>query len=835
MKKFRGLILLGLVSILTACTTPSSSAPTTGEDPTSNPTTSEPTGPSSVTDTTSDPTTAPVVPVEKYVELTVDSLGIPSETYHAGDATVSGIAFSFEQIGNYGNGIQMRDKDGKTSKLWNTTAFGSGITKIELTYASTMEVKYSNPDAVIYSFGDSADNLTYTTKLSTSEGQKSYTVTPNATTYEYLYIEHDLGYSMYWDSIKIYYYDGQGGGETPIPPTTVTDPTTSTGPVVPVEKYVELTVDSLGIPSETYHAGDATVSGIAFSFEQIGNYGNGIQMRDKDGKTSKLWNTTAFGSGITKIELTYASTMDVKYSNEDAVIYSFGNSADNLTYTTKLSTTEGQKSYTITPNSSSYTFLYIEHDLGYSMYWDSIKIYYGGSNGGTTSTTPTTNPSTPSTSQPSTTTPSTSTAVVELTVDSLGIPSQSYIAGDATVSGIKFSFEQIGNYGNGIQMRDKDGNTSKLWNTTAFGDGITKIELTYASTMEVKYSNPDAVIYSFGDSPSNLTYTTKLSTTEGQKSYTITPNSSSYTFLYIEHDLGYSMYWDSIKIYYNGEPGEDVGNSSTSTPSTTVPSTSTGSNPSYEPGEDTYDGNYYNGIDNSASANTLLGELRDLIVDTHDTYTSYSDCGSGSSKLKLTDADPNKSGNIILFYSGKSVAYDSSDFNREHVWPKSTGLWETSGGGSDMHHIRPTLMNINSSRGNLEFGEANNGSEVKQDGYLGGYKSGSVFEPLDNVKGDVARIIMYMFVHYNSPSNIASNTNKSGSVPTTASSKTSGNLPITNVIDGSKAEAFELLLKWHHDDPVDAREVTRNNEVYKIQGNRNPFIDVPSYADIIWG
>ena len=101
-------------------------------------------------------------------------------------------------------------------------------------------------------------------------------------------------------------------------------------------------------------------------------------MRDKDGKTSSLWNTNAFGEGITKIELQYASTMEVKYDNPDAVVFSFGNAVNNYTYITKLSTTKGTKSYTITPNSSSYSYLHIEHDLGYSMYWDSIKIYYGG-------------------------------------------------------------------------------------------------------------------------------------------------------------------------------------------------------------------------------------------------------------------------------------------------------------------------------------------------------------------------------------------------------------------------------------------------------------------------
>ena len=452
---------------------------------------------------------------------------------------------------------------------------------------------------------------------------------------------------------------------------------------------------------------------------------------------------------------------------------------------------------------------------------------------------PTTNPSTaPSVSDPTTViSPTPVEKYVELTVDSLGIPSETYLASTATVDGVDFEFIQIGNYGNGIQMRDKDGKTSSLWNTSTLGSGVTKIELQYASTMEVKYDNPDAVIFSFGSSVNNYTYTTKLSTTKGTKSYTITPNSSSYSYLHIEHDLGYSMYWDSIKIYYGGEPG--ASNPGTSTPTTTPTQTPTTSKPSGDqPSQgDTYTGNYYDGISTTATGLTLLGELRELIVSTHDTYTSYSDCGGGSSKLAKTDADPNNKSNILLFYSRASVSNSSTNFNREHVWPQSAsdGKWGKSGGGADMHHIRPTKYDINSKRGNLPFGEANNGSRVEEDGYLGGYKSGSVFEPLDHVKGDVARIVLYVFLHYNTAYYLGQNNLTTGTVNSTASSETCGNLPLTKVVEGSKEQAFALMVKWHNDDPVDQIEITRNNAVYDIQGNRNPFIDRPSYVNELWG
>ena len=142
------------------------------------------------------------------VLLTVDSLGIAYQTYATSTATVNGVAFEFVQIGNYGNGLQMRDKNGNTSILWNTSAFGSAIARIELVYSSTKNITNSNTDAVIFSFGTTASDLTYTTKLSTTAGVKTYTITPDAETYTYFKLEHDISYSFYWDSITIVLADG---------------------------------------------------------------------------------------------------------------------------------------------------------------------------------------------------------------------------------------------------------------------------------------------------------------------------------------------------------------------------------------------------------------------------------------------------------------------------------------------------------------------------------------------------------------------------------------------------------------------------------------------------
>ena len=145
--------------------------------------------------------------------------------------------------------------------------------------------------------------------------------------------------------------------------------------VEPVADLI-LNVDTLQLPSQKYSSSTATVDGVDFEFVQLGNYGDGLQMRDKNGNTTTFWNTSAFKAPIARIELVYSSTKDVQYANADAVIFTFGNAAGEATFTTKLSTTAGVKTYTITPDAETYTFFKLEHDLGYTFYWDSITIVF---------------------------------------------------------------------------------------------------------------------------------------------------------------------------------------------------------------------------------------------------------------------------------------------------------------------------------------------------------------------------------------------------------------------------------------------------------------------------
>lgn len=242
---------------------------------------------------------------------------------------------------------------------------------------------------------------------------------------------------------------------------------------------------------------------------------------------------------------------------------------------------------------------------------------------------------------------------------------------------------------------------------------------------------------------------------------------------------------------------------------------------------------YYSCI-TATGGQALLGQLHDLITTTHKKYTSYDDCSS-SSIIKKTD--PGTNGNVREFYTQDDIssAWGSGSigtWNREHVWCQSlsNGLWGKSGGGSDLHHIRPAETGLNSARGNNKFGIVSDGNPAynKDSKNVGGYISGNVFEPLDKVKGDVARIVMYVYTHYNTYSNVGGTTNGSRS-------SGFGTLKYTMVIsERNEDAAIRMLLEWNKSDPVDDIERTRNEEVYKIQGNRNPFIDDETYAEKIW-
>ena len=166
-------------------------------------------------------------------------------------------------------------------------------------------------------------------------------------------------------------------------------------------------------------------------------------------------------------------------------------------------------------------------------------------------------------------------------------------------------------------------------------------------------------------------------------------------------------------------------------------------------------------------------------------------------------------------YSGEGDCY-----NREHSWPQS---WFNNDATAltDLHHIFPVDGWVNNKRANFAFGEVGSASWTSQNGSkLGSCKtpgfSGTVFEPIDEYKGDFARALMYMSVRYY----------------TEDGSWSSSDMTTKSEI---QPWAIDLLLRWNEQDPVSDKEKERNEAIYyDYQYNRNPFVDHPEYARMIW-
>jgi endonuclease I len=188
--------------------------------------------------------------------------------------------------------------------------------------------------------------------------------------------------------------------------------------------------------------------------------------------------------------------------------------------------------------------------------------------------------------------------------------------------------------------------------------------------------------------------------------------------------------------------------------------------------------------------------------------------------LKATDQDPNNSNNVILLYSGISRSKslnggDQGDWNREHVWAQSHGNFGTSAGaGTDLHHLRPEDVRVNADRGNLDF---DNGGSAYTNA-PGNYWDSDSWQPRSAVKGDVARMLFYMAVRYESGDQLNLELNDSVS---------NGSSPYMG--------RLSVLKQWSQQDPPDAFEKRRNELIHdSYQGNRNPFIDHPEWVAAIW-
>lgn len=227
---------------------------------------------------------------------------------------------------------------------------------------------------------------------------------------------------------------------------------------------------------------------------------------------------------------------------------------------------------------------------------------------------------------------------------------------------------------------------------------------------------------------------------------------------------------------------------------------------------------YYATADGKTGA-ALKAALHD-IIDDH-TVVAYS-------WAPLLDIDEAASDveQVELVYSDGTRAKrrnggGGGEWNREHLWPKSYGIADDGGAdNSDLFNIRPCDVQVNSERGSLAFDdtEPGGGPALSIDA-PGCSRDGDSWEPRDDEKGDIARACFYMDVRYD------------GSDPDTA------DLELGDAPDRTRARfgTLRTLLRWHRLDPPDDRERARNAAIFsRWQGNRNPFIDRPEFAEMIY-
>lgn len=246
--------------------------------------------------------------------------------------------------------------------------------------------------------------------------------------------------------------------------------------------------------------------------------------------------------------------------------------------------------------------------------------------------------------------------------------------------------------------------------------------------------------------------------------------------------------------------------------------------------------NYYSTATGTGA--TLKTQLKDIITNGHQDH-GYGGLWTG---YQTTDRDYyyENDGTILDIYSERPTAADPYNFtystnqcgsygnegdcyNREHIVPQSL-FNEASPMKNDIHFIRATDGYVNNIRGSFPFGNvgvtnyiSNNGSK-RGSSVSAGY-GGTVFEPIDEFKGDVARMIFYFVTRYENQ----------------LSTFSSGNMLGNSAYPGLQTWELNQLLAWHNLDPVSPAEIGRNNASYTYQGNRNPYIDNPNYVNLVWG
>lgn len=256
---------------------------------------------------------------------------------------------------------------------------------------------------------------------------------------------------------------------------------------------------------------------------------------------------------------------------------------------------------------------------------------------------------------------------------------------------------------------------------------------------------------------------------------------------------------------------------------------------------------YYNSA-TGLSGYSLKTALHKII--SHKTFSyNYSEVGSF---YPQTDADLyyEKDNSVLDIYSENPTGADAYEYNftqnigaanaegkgwnKEHIMPQST-FYSDYPMNSDLHFIVPADARINQLRSNYPYGKCgakvyytfSNGSQICTNGTPNATYTGSVYEPIDEFKGDVARSILYFAIRYEGK--------LGGFLVETDASPAKDRSPL----NGTEEQAYDpsflaLLLSWNAMDPVSQREIDRNNAIYLVQKNRNPLIDHPEFVNLIW-
>ncbi len=215
------------------------------------------------------------------------------------------------------------------------------------------------------------------------------------------------------------------------------------------------------------------------------------------------------------------------------------------------------------------------------------------------------------------------------------------------------------------------------------------------------------------------------------------------------------------------------------------------------------------------------------IIKGHIEYEYTTDTTDCWDILKETDRDPDNADNVILLYSGWSVDAEQeynggSGWSREHVWAKSHGQFDPDvvgpGAGTDVHHLRPADITVNTVKNNRWFAEC-----TEPYGTTGSFYSTTdwLWKPRDEVKGDVARMMFYMATRYEGENG-------------EPDLELIDFIPADNNSPLPEHAKLSDLLAWHLEDPVDEWERDRNEIIYSYQNNANPFIDHPEWVECIW-